>query len=64
MFSLLETSSEPSLLISPIVAQLNLANNKSKPLLVEKLTGKIFVVSNNTILIIGLIERCDKFNLI
>ena len=49
LFSLIEGSVDPSLLIPPIVGQVNLANNRSKYLLVEKLSSKISPFKNTII---------------
>lgn len=40
LFNILEGAADPNLLLPPIVAQINLANNRSKHLLIERLSSK------------------------
>lgn len=40
LFNLLEGQVDPNLLLPPVVAQINLANNRAKHLLVERLSSK------------------------
>ncbi len=73
LFNILEGVADPNLLLPPIVAQINLANNRSKHLLIERLSSKTHNYFKETrsrslsfvfSFIIGLIERVDKVNLI
>lgn len=73
LFNILEGLADPNLLLPPIVAQINLANNRSKHLLIERLSSKTHNYFKETrfrslsyifSFIIGLIERVDKVNLI
>jgi hypothetical protein len=44
LFNMLEGAVDPNQLLPPIVAQLNLANNRSKHLLVERLSSKTQII--------------------
>lgn len=70
LFNLLEGAVDPGQLVPPITAQINLANNRSKHLLIERLSSKNltprrrFAHLHSFFVSIGLVERVDKVNLI
>ena len=41
LLNLIENQVDPSLLIPPLTAQINLQGNRAKPLLVERLSSKL-----------------------
>jgi hypothetical protein len=51
LLSVLESIIDPSLLIPPFLAQINLANNRSKHLLIDRLSCKIKAYFNLTLFV-------------
>jgi hypothetical protein len=62
LFNILEGCVEANALVPPIVAQINLANNRSKAALIERLSSNYHNIL--IIMFIDLIERVDKLNII